>query len=80
MSWSLRGYRGRIGSSGCTTPDQLRKTIKKTLRERGVTISVSEILVTVTRHRFEAVMSLPVPGTPAPAPEGAANDEPGADV
>jgi len=55
-------FRGRIGSSGRTTGDQLRKTIKTTLRERGLTISLTEILVTVTRHRFQAVMTLPVEG------------------
>lgn len=69
-------YRGRIGSSGCTTADQLRKTIKRIAHQRGVTISIADVLATVSRHRFEAVLSLPVEGPlavdelPEPIDEG----------
>jgi hypothetical protein len=55
-------YRGRIGSSGCATASKIRQRIKEAVQARGVTIPVSDMFVTVTRHRFQAVMTLPVEG------------------
>ena len=55
-------YRGRIGSSGCTTANQIGKKIKNVIRGRGVSISVQDMSITVTRFRFQAVMTLPVDG------------------
>jgi hypothetical protein len=53
-------YRGRIGSSGCATANQIGKKIKIAIRARGVPISLADMSVTMTRYRFQAVMTLPV--------------------
>jgi len=52
-------YRGRIGSSGCTSADSIRKIVKKIARDLAFSIPIADIHATASRGRFQVVLHIP---------------------